>query len=571
MRGKLDTRADASKHKGEYRAIVEGVNATLDSIVGHLEAIPLPLQFMDKDLRIQYINKSGAGLLGSDKKTLQGKKCGEVWNTTKCRTAGCPCDTAMRSNDVYTCENDTRLGDKTLDISCVGAPLRDMQGNVIGAFEFVADQSEIKQAARKAEKVNKYVAEQVSIISDGLGELATGDLTVEIPVLPSDADTAEARRPFEAIVMAVNSFKDSMSELLQQVESAVDMVSATSQELASSAEEMNASTEQVSSAIQQISKGAQSQASQVEETARIMVDISNSVENVVGITKEASEAAKRSKDSANQGKETVKDTVKKMQGIQGVTQEAATVIGVLGKRSEEIGEIVDVITNISDQTNLLALNAAIEAARAGEQGRGFAVVAEEVKNLAEDSREAAERIAKMIKEVQMETAKAVDSMQKGTREAAEGMSIVEMAGKAFEEIASATAHTAEEVVKISRLMEEQKDGTGKAAKAVDGVASIAEETASASEESAASTEELTASMEDMTARAQSLAEMAENLKKMAAKFKTNSAEAAVASKPQAKAYEPRTIPEPKRAANPVSKVTMPSKVKEALSRRGIQT
>ena len=166
------------------------------------------------------------------------------------------------------------------------------------------------------------------------------------------------------------------------------MVSSTSQELASSAEEMNASTEQVSAAIQQISKGAQSQAAQVDETARIMADIST-----VGRSRSwtrpnaATEAAKKGAKSANTGKAAVENTIKKMQEIAKVVDESAKVIEILGKRSEEIGEIVGVITGISDQTNLLALNAAIEAARAGEQGRGFAVVAEEVKNLAEDSRE----------------------------------------------------------------------------------------------------------------------------------------------------------------------------------------
>jgi methyl-accepting chemotaxis protein len=358
------------------------------------------------------------------------------------------------------------------------------------------------------------------------------------------------------------------------VESAVEMVSSTSQELASSAEEMNASTEQVSSAIQEISKGSQSQAAQVEETAKIMVDISTSVDNVVKRTNAATDAAKKASDSAINGKGTVKDTVTKMQGIQSVTQEAAAVIEVLGKRSEEIGEIVDVITGISDQTNLLALNAAIEAARAGEQGRGFAVVAEEVKNLAEDSREAAERIAKMIKEVQMETSKAVQSMKRGTSEAASGMAIVEMAGKAFADIAEMTVVTANEVTAIAALMAEQKDGTGRAAKSVDGVASIAEETASSAQESAASTEELTASMEDMTARAQALAEMAENLSVMASRFKFNinddEPEPVAAPVKKADVRKPaatniKKVPE---ATN--TKVAMPSKVKEALSRRGIQ-
>jgi methyl-accepting chemotaxis protein len=250
------------------------------------------------------------------------------------------------------------------------------------------------------------------------------------------------------------------------------------------------------------------------------------------------------------------------------------VIESLGKRSEEIGEIVGVITGISDQTNLLALNAAIEAARAGDQGRGFAVVAEEVKNLAEDSREAAERIAKMIKEVQGETAKAVEAMQRGTKETAEGMQFVEMTGKAFGDIQGLAATTTAGVLEISNLMNSQKEGTQRAAKSVDGIASIAEETASSAEESAASTEELTASMEDMTARAQALSEMSVNLQKIAGQF--NIGEVDAAPRARAEAPKPATVQKKATAFKAPSKPTradearMPTKVREALRKRGIE-
>jgi methyl-accepting chemotaxis protein len=391
---------------------------------------------------------------------------------------------------------------------------------------------------------------------------ANGDLTARVAI--------DTQGDFTRFAQSLDAIGESLVSLLRQVNESIDTVSATSQELASSAEEMNASTEQVSAAIQQISKGAQSQAAQVEETARVMAEISSSVVEVVNKSAMASQAAGKANDSANAGKTAVENTIKKMKEISKVVDESAKVIEVLGKRSEEIGEIVGVITGISDQTNLLALNAAIEAARAGEQGRGFAVVAEEVKNLAEDSREAAERIAKMIKEVQQETNKAVEAMQRGTRTAAEGIEIVDQTGMAFKDIMESAVQSSAEMASIAKLMESQKDGTQRAAKSVDGIASIAEETASASEESASSTEELTASMEDMTARAQSLSEMAINLKKVAAQFKVSEDSEESYNEPARRPAAPQAIVKKKPLVKD-DKAKVPSKVKEALAKRGIET
>ena len=569
VRGRLDTRADVSKHQGDFAKIIGGFNQTLDTIVGNLEAIPTPIQFVDKEMRFQYINETGAKLLGMSKKELMGKRCADLWKTSKCNTPECVCDKAMRMNMVNTTENDCVVGGKRLDLFCAGAPLKDQDGTIVGSFEFVTDQTAVKEAARTAEKVTQYQLAEAEALSDALSQLAAGDLTVAIELDDGDEDTRVAYEALHKIHMAVRDFKVSVVNLLSEVNNSIDTVSSTSQELASSAEEMNASTEQVSAAIQQISKGAQNQATAVDETAKIMAEMSSAVSQVVDRTKVATQAAQKANDSANTGRTAVDNTVRKMQEIQRVVEESAKVIEILGKRSEEIGEIVDVITNISDQTNLLALNAAIEAARAGEQGRGFAVVAEEVKNLAEDSREAAERIAKMIKEVQQETSKAVDAMKLGTKEASEGMQIVDLTGKTFVEISNMAASTAQEVTSIAHLMEQQMDGTQKAAKSVDGIASIAEETASASEESASSTEELTASMEDMTARAQSLSEMALNLQKVAAQFKISDEQEVVFQEEKPVPKRPATAP--RTTSAPAGTPKVPAKVREALSKRGIAT
>ena len=458
--GRITTRADASKHPGDFGKIVKGVNDTLDTMVGFLDNMPAPAMAINKDFEIIYMNKVGASLGNSTGAQLvkEKRKCYDFFKTGDCKTSKCACFQAMEKNVTTTSETDAHTGALNLEIQYSGVPIHDAQGKVIGAFEVVTDQTATKLAQRLGKKVNDYQVKSVAQLTDVLQQLAQGDLTAAVELEEADADTQKAYDEFHAIHMAVRQFKLSVTELLKEVNKSSEMVSSTSQELASSSEEMNASTEQVSSAIQQISKGAQDQAAQIDETAKIMASVAKTVEESEVRSMKASEGARATSQRANAGVTTVESTIKKMQEIQKVVVESAKVIESLGKRSEEIGEIVDVITNISDQTNLLALNAAIEAARAGEQGRGFAVVAEEVKNLAEDSREAAERIAKMIKEVQGETAKAVEAMQRGTKETAEGMEHVEVTGKAFREISQMASSFEETMNAFAVEMKSQKDG-----------------------------------------------------------------------------------------------------------------
>ena len=158
---------------------------------------------------------------------------------------------------------------------------------------------------------------------------------------------------------------------------------------------------------------------------------------IQNISEEAVSIAKLGNDTennANAGKEHVKKAVNKIESIRIVSGEISGTIGELGTLSSQIESIVDLIKNISGQTNLLALNAAIEAARAGEHGKGFAVVADEVKKLAGQSGEATDKITSMIKEIQSKTHIAVTSMDKASNEVDEGVTVINDAGKALENI-----------------------------------------------------------------------------------------------------------------------------------------
>ncbi len=622
VQGKLSIRADPTKQKGEYRKIVQGVNDTLDAVIGPLS---VAASYVDKisrgdipakinkeyngdfdlvknnlnncidalNLMIQETKKMYDAQVAGDieafvdqemfhgvyRKLIEGTNAGvrlhignimKILGILSSYSEGdlAPVLERLPGKQVIANEKMDTLRSSILALVADSNMLA--KAAVEGRLETRADISKHKGDFRKiVQGVNDTLDAVIVPINEAMRiaeSYADGDLTARVEI--------ETQGDFNRFSMSLDKIGENLVDLLKKVNRSIDMVSSTSQDLASSAEEMNASTEQVSAAIQQISKGAQSQASQVEETAKIMAEIASSNGTLSDSAHNNAEGAKRGAEGAAKGKIAVENTVKVMQEISSVVEGSAKEIEALGKRSEEIGEIVGVITGISDQTNLLALNAAIEAARAGEQGRGFAVVAEEVKNLAEDSREAAERIAKMIKEVQLETGRAVDTMHLGTKTTAEGIKIVEMTGKVFEEISKEAILSSKQMTDMVTLIDQQRSGTQRAAKSVDGIASIAQETASASQESASSTEELTASMEDMTARAQSLSEMAVDLQKVSAHFKVDDEDrgaSEVIMMPEARGRRELTKREVKPMPQRAEKGKVPTKVKEALSKRGIKT
>jgi methyl-accepting chemotaxis protein len=194
------------------------------------------------------------------------------------------------------------------------------------------------------------------------------------------------------------------------------------------------------------------------------------------------------------------------------------VVRGLGEHSKQIGQVVAIITGIADQTNLLALNAAIEAARAGESGRGFAVVADEVRKLAEGSARAAAEIGKLIKQIQVETARAVHNMEHSAAELDRGREVTARAGASLEEILRVVRQVDDMAKEIYSLTRQQASGSDQVVRAVEEIAAVAEETAAGTQEASASTQEQTASMQEMAAAAQELADLAETMKGLVSRF-----------------------------------------------------
>jgi methyl-accepting chemotaxis protein len=224
--GRLNTRADASKHHGDYRKIVEGVNATLDSLVGYLDNMPAPAMVVDRELRIRYMNKTGASLGGVTPDQLVGTKCADFFRTGDCGTNRCACTAAIQNNEVVSSETDAHPGGLSLEISYSGTPVRDRQGNVIAAFEVVSDQTAVKRAARQAGKTAAFQDVEARKLVDSLTRLSSGDLDFQLTVEAGDADTAEVKARFDGIASAIGRCQQAVRALVVDanalVEAAVD-------------------------------------------------------------------------------------------------------------------------------------------------------------------------------------------------------------------------------------------------------------------------------------------------------------------------------------------------------------
>jgi len=343
-------------------------------------------------------------------------------------------------------------------------------------------------------------------------ELSAGDFS-------DKPRTVNRRDELGQLADSLTNMRTNVNRLIRNAQNSAEQIAAASEQLTASAEQSAQAASQVASAIIEVANGASKQLNATNETFSVVEIMSASIQQVAANTNEVADQSVRAAEKASSGGKTVEQAVMQMKAIEESTQGVAESVGKLSDQSKEIGQIVDVISDIAGQTNLLALNAAIEAARAGEQGRGFAVVAEEVRKLAEQSQVAAKQIADLIGQIQTDTAKAVSAMNGGAREVQLGTQVVNTAGESFNEIASLVTNISEQVKEISVAVHHM---AGSSQTIVSTVKDIDELSKNASEEAqtvSAATQEQTASMEEIASSSHSLAKLAEELQETVNKFK----------------------------------------------------
>ena len=295
-----------------------------------------------------------------------------------------------------------------------------------------------------------------------------GDLTKRLNI--------EAKDEIGVMARLFDSFITKVQDLIKQIG-------------ASSSQVGNAST-QISSASEQLAAGAEEQQAQLSEVATTMEQMSAMILEASKNADETRQNAQDTGNTANQGREVVSKTVSGFQTVADTVEQAALQIQELNKRSEEIGNVIQVIDDIADQTNLLALNANIEAARAGDAGRGFAVVADEVRKLAERTVSATAEISKMIESIQGDIRAAVVSMEQIQGQSKDGLELVAQSDKSLEEIAGSITGVVSAVEQIATSTNEQSSGAEQISKNIEGVTTVAKESASSAQELASSAEQL---------------------------------------------------------------------------------
>lgn len=360
--------------------------------------------------------------------------------------------------------------------------------------------------------VSRSIARPIRKITESANELAKGDLLQKDIVIKSSDEIGQ-------LAGAFNGMKENLRQLLKQVSMTTEQVAASSEELTASAEQSAQATTQVAQTISEVAEGVENQAAKVNRAAMTVAEISLGIQNIAANAGTVSKMAETAADTAQQGGGAVAAAIEQMTTIETSVAGSAQVVTKLGERSKEIGQIVETISGIAGQTNLLALNAAIEAARAGDHGKGFSVVAEEVRKLAEESRHAAEQIAKLILEIQSETMRAVEAMNNGTREVKSGTGIVATAGQSFKEIAALIVSVTREIREISASIQSIASGSRDMVSSVESIEKTSKEAAGQTQTVAAATEEQSASIHEIATASQALAAMAENLQQAVNRFK----------------------------------------------------
>lgn len=359
--------------------------------------------------------------------------------------------------------------------------------------------------------LSRSISRPLIEMSRSVKQVAQGNLLLE-PI------SIKNRDEIGKLATDFNTMTDNLKKLIVEVMKNSERVAATSEELTVSAEQTQQGNNSISAAIKEVAGGAENQVTRASEANRVIHEISKGMAQAAHSIQTVSDLTLATNEKATTGQGIVSQTVVQMNEVQHKVQHTSSAMNSLSNKSNQIGQILSLITSVADQTNLLALNAAIEAARAGEHGKGFAVVADEVRKLAEQSGQAAEEIKKVIFEMQAEVAHALESMTDGINAVDEGIVMVNKTGDSFGNIVDMVAEVASQSQEVSAIVEQVNASTQSMVHLIEEISNISVFSAGNTEEVAASVEQQNTIMANVTSSSEELSQKALALQELVKKF-----------------------------------------------------
>jgi len=358
------------------------------------------------------------------------------------------------------------------------------------------------------------MTEPLKDLSSYAEEIAAGNLAVKIK-----DKYLEKEDEIGLLAVAFEKMIESLKNVIGSIDNTVDELSSSSQDLTATGEELSASADEIGNSVQQIASGAEEQSAQVEEVSSIIDTLAENINQVSDNTQSMTDQSKNVMENIKDGNQALRNSEQSFQEVSENTRITSQVIDSLGKSSEKIGEIVNLINNIAAQTNLLALNAAIEAARAGEAGRGFSVVADEIRELAEQSASATEDISSLIISIQKDVKNTVSKMNENETKVKESVDEINTTADLFTKIIKAAENLDLLIHEIEKQSQNMNENSEVAKGAVREIAVVSEEAAHNAENVAAASAEQSNSTKIIAEASEGLVETANTLSKLIKQFK----------------------------------------------------